>query len=161
MKQTGFIFFSMHLGTAQKSLQKLKNKNMEPYGLGSAHTVCLCLLFEYPEGITKTEMTRLCGVDKAQISRVISELEEKHYVTTQKNGSHYRQKYKLTEEGCEAAREIQSIIERINHFVSGEIPKEELLAFYATFSKICDNLKRAESQFLTETQNQEERREIL
>ena len=148
MKQTGFLLFNTHLSNAQKSLQKLKNKKMEIYGLGSAHTVCLCLLYDYPDGITKTELARLCGVDKAQISRIITDLEQKGYVITAEGGSHYRQKYKLTEEGTATTSEIKYIIQDINGFVSGDIPREELDAFYATFAKICHNLKRAETQFL-------------
>ena len=138
----------MHLNRAQKSLNKLKNKKMELYGLGSAHTICLCLLLDCPNGITKTELAQRCDVDKAQISRVITELEEKSYVFTLEGGSHYRQKYLLTEQGHAAASEIRRTIDEINGFVSGDIPKEDLVTFYRTFDVICNNLKNAERRFL-------------
>ena len=149
VKQTGFLWFSLHLNHAQKSLNKLKNKKMELYGLGSAHTICLCLLKKEPDGITKTDMAQRCGVDKAQISRVIAELEEKNYVSTSRNGSHYRQKYQLTEQGKAVSEEIQQTIDEINSYVSGSISEEDLETFYRTFGIICNNLKNAESEFLS------------
>ena len=95
---------------------------MEHYGLGGAHVLCLCQLVEHPKGLTKTELVKRCGVDKAQISRVISDILEKNYVSVANPQASYRQKYTLTEEGSNIAREIKKIILDINNFVSDSIP---------------------------------------
>ena len=148
MKQTGFILFSALLGNSQKSLLKLKNKKMEGFGLSASHTLCICLLHEHPDGVSKSRLAQLCGVDKAQISRVITELEEAKYVSAVTTASPHRPKYTLSELGRSVAEEIADIIREINDFVSGDISEEELLAFYHTFMHISENLKRAEKRYL-------------
>ena len=138
--------FSTLICTAAKSLQRLKNKGMIPFGLGSTHTMCLRKLYESASGATRAELARSCDLDKAQISRIIAELAEKRYITVPETGgkTNYRQKIKLTEEGIAVAEEIYRMALRVNQFVSRDIPEEQLKNFYATFSLICDGLKSAE-----------------
>jgi len=120
---------------------------MDSYGLGSAHTLCMCIMRNYSEGITKTELAVLCGVDKAQISRLIGELLKKEYVSTTAPEKSYRQKYKLTAKGESVSAEIEKIVVDINSYVSGDISPEELEVFYSTFEKICHRLASAEEKF--------------
>jgi DNA-binding MarR family transcriptional regulator len=120
---------------------------MEHYGLGSAHVICICLLGEHPKGLTKTELAKRGGVDKAQISRVISDVLEKDYVSVSNPQASYRQRYTLTELGATVANEIRKTILDINSFVSESIPKEDIDVFYSTFNTICENLNKAEKQF--------------
>ena len=142
-----FLLFSAKLNDAQKSIARIKQKKMEHYGLGSAHVLCICQLEEHPKGLTKTELVKRCGVDKAQISRVIADLLEKTYVTVSNPQSSYRQKYTLTENGHGVAAEIKQVILDINTFVSESIPQEDIETFYATFNTICENLNKAEEIF--------------
>lgn len=137
--------FSTLIGSAAKSLQKIKNKGMFPYGLGSAHTSCMRKLYEAPSGVTRAELARLCDVDKAQITRIIADLVEKQYIDSPVGSqSNYRRKIKLTEDGKRVVREINEIVLQMNQFVSGEIPQERIDIFYDTFTQICEGLKKAE-----------------
>ena len=43
----------------------------------------------------------------------------------------------------QAAGEINGIVLEINHFVSDEIPREDLILFYKTLETIARNLQRA------------------
>ncbi len=147
MEHDRFILFSSLLNDAQKSIARLKYKKMDSYGLGSAHTLCLCVLYANAQGVNKTELAKLCGVDKAQISRIISDLLEKNYVTVATPERNYRQKYVLSGEGLAVTAEIKETVRSINDFVGGNIPKEQLDIFYATFKTICDNLAKAEEIF--------------
>lgn len=140
----GFEVFSAMLGTAIKSLERLKSKGMEGFGLSGTHTLCLRQLFECPEGLTRTELAARLSVDRAQITRVVGELLDKGFVTENGTGSSYRKKCMLTEKGRESTAEINAIVERINRFVSGDIPPERLKSFYRTLDEICENLKKAE-----------------
>jgi len=142
-----FILFSSLLNDAQKSIARLKYKKMDSYGLGSAHTLCLCVLYDNAQGVNKTELARLCGVDKAQISRIISDLLEKKYVAVATPERNYRQKYVLSEEGLAVTEEIKNIVRTINEYVSGDIPKDQLDTFYTIFRTICENLAKAEEIF--------------
>ncbi len=117
------------------------------YGLDNAHTLCVCVLSEAEEGLTKTELANLCGVDKAQISRVVTALQRKRFVETEPGNRAYKQKYTLTEEGKKVSAEISALILEINSYVSDNIPKEHIDIFYSTFSTICENLEKAEEKF--------------
>ncbi|MBO5939294.1 MAG: MarR family transcriptional regulator [Clostridia bacterium] len=143
-RETGFEAFNALLGNTMKSLEHLKAKGMGEYGLSGMHTLCIRNLYEHPEGLTRTELSRRCGVDRAQITRVIGELLAKGVVFEQESGSNYRKKCVLTEEGRKTASEIDALIKKINSFVSGEIEPERLQIFYETLHEICQNLKRAE-----------------
>lgn len=140
----GFEVFSSMLGSAIKSLERLKSKGMEDFGLSGTHTLCLRQLYDNPAGLTRTELAARLSVDRAQITRVIGELLENDFVTESGNGSGYRKKCLLTEKGRESTAEINAIVERINRFVSGDIPPERLREFYETLEEICENLKKAE-----------------
>ena len=146
----GFESFSTLLGAATKSLERLKSKGMEEFGLSGTHTLCLRRLYDAPEGLTRTELSVLLSVDRAQITRVIGELLEKGFVTETGRGSGYRKKCLLTEKGRETTAEVNAIVERINRFVSGDISPERLRGFYDTLEEICDNLKKAESLLQTD-----------
>ena len=101
-------------------------------------------LYDCPTGLTRTELATRLSVDRAQITRVIGELLEKGFVSEIGRGSGYRKKCALTEKGYAATAEINSIVDRINQFVSGDIPAERLESFYQTLGEICENLKKAE-----------------
>ena len=142
--ETGFEAFNGLIGNAMKSLEKLKSKGMEEYGLSGTYTLCLRRLYATPEGMTRTQLAHTCGVDRAQITRVIGELIAKGLVLESDGTSNYRKKCLLTDKGREVTAEINALVTRVNDFVSGEIPKERLAIFYETLLQICENLKEAE-----------------
>lgn len=140
----GFETFSAMLGSASKSLEKIKSKKMEEFGLSGTHTLCLLQLYECPDGLMRTELANRLGVDRAQITRVVGELLSKGFATEEGRGSGYRKKCRLTEKGEAVSSEIMGTVERINKFVSGDIPPDRLKEFYDIFGEICEKLKSAE-----------------
>jgi len=147
----GYCFeaFAGLTGSATKTIQRFKAQKMKKYGLSSAHTNCICWLARAgEEGLTQTELVRCEMMDPSQVSRVLRELSDKGYVRPGGEEGRYRRRYSLTEQGRQAAREIQGIIEEIRDFVIRDIRPEELAAFYSAFEKICEGLKRAEEVYL-------------
>lgn len=151
-----FEDFSTLIGSAMKSLQKIKNHGMEPYGLGSTHTLCLKRLNASADGLTRKELALECEIDKAQISRLIAELIEKGYVREKSETVGYKNKIILTESGKKVADEIEQKVRKVLKYVSGDIPPEQLDILYKTLETICDNLKRAEEMPLGNTNIQKE-----
>lgn len=145
--ETGFDVFHSLIVCAIKHIEKLKSKGMNEYGLSATHTLCMRRLFEAESGLTRTELAHACQVDRAQITRVIGELLSKELVAEVGSGSGYRKKCALTKKGREIAAEINDLVARLQFFVSGSIPPEELEIFYKTLRSICDNLKEAEMLF--------------
>ena len=143
--EDGFNKFYSKIYSALKIIQKLKTKYMEHFGLSSTHTMCLRHLNSEPEGITRTKLAKLCNIDKAQISRIINELCSKGYVTEPDGENiNYRKRLKLTSLGKNIADDIESAIIRVQSFVSGDIPEDQLDLFYSTLDMICNKLKQAE-----------------
>ena len=142
--------FTTLVTNASRSITKIKHKGMEGYGLGSTHTVCLRKLHAAPEGLTRTQLAKACELDKAQISRIIGELSDKGYVVTPKSG--YKCRVMLSDSGRSVAEEINELVIDINDFVSGEIPQDDIEAFYRVFTRICEGLKMAEGYFDVDSQ---------
>ncbi len=142
--RTGFEAFHSSIGNAMKSLEKIKARGMDEYGLSGTYTLCLRQLYEKPNGLTRTELAHRCCVDRAQITRVIGELLAKDLVLEVGNGSNYRKRCVLTEKGRQTTAEINDLVDRILSFVSGDIPPDRLAIFYETLNEICEKLKQAE-----------------
>ena len=96
-----FQEFSGLISRAEKALQRAKAENVRGYGLRSVHVSCLLALYEHEEGLTGTELAAVCGVDRAQISRVATELTGMGLICEAAPGPRrrYRGALTLTEEG--------------------------------------------------------------
>ncbi|MBQ8164297.1 MAG: winged helix-turn-helix transcriptional regulator [Clostridia bacterium] len=147
MIQRGFDRFSSLINTASKGLLKIKLTAMRDYDLGSAHTACLRYLYLSRNGLTQNQISKKCEVNKAQTSRVLSNLIEKNYVVSCEGDKIYNKIYMLTPEGQTIARDINRRITEICDFVSGDIPDEDLKEFYFTLEKICNRIRESEKVF--------------
>lgn len=138
-----FQTFSGLISRAEKALQRAKAENVRGYGLRSVHVSCLLALYEHEEGLTGTELAAVCGVDRAQISRVASELTGMGLICEAAPGPRrrYRGALTLTEEGRAAAAEMSDIVDEKLQRVSGDIPREDIAAFYRVLSTIVERLE--------------------
>ena len=136
-------FMTLVVG-ASRSVTKLKSKYMAKFGLGSTHTMCIRKLYASEKGLTRTQLSDRCELDKAQVSRIINELAEKGYATEGPEKSNYKRRVVLTDEGKQIAEQINGTVLDINRYVSEKIPSEDIEVFYRVFSSICENLKQAE-----------------
>lgn len=139
-----FREFSGLVSRAEKALQRVKTENVKDYGLRGVHVSCLLALHERTEGLTAMELASVCGVDRAQISRVTAELRGLDLVCEASPGPRrrYRGALELTEEGRAAAAEMAGIVDEKLQRVSGDIPPEELTVFYRVFGAIVERLEK-------------------
>ena len=144
MEQDRLDEFMTHVVSASRSVTRLKGKYMAAYGLGSTHTMCIRKLYMSPNGLTLTQISECCELDKAQVSRIINELTEKGCVVKSAARSNYKRRVALTDEGRRIAEDINDIVLSINNFVSKDFSDEEIAIFYKIFGTICENLKVAE-----------------
>lgn len=139
-----FIRFSIATDTILKNIQKYKNDRLASFGLRSMHLMFLYCLDKAQEGLTPVELAKSCGVDKALISRISTELRDKGYIDYADPGnradSRYKRRITLTEAGRSVMDVVNSIIsdsvERIASGVSGE----QLETFYAVLAMFAENL---------------------
>ena len=78
-----FETFVTTISTIHRYMQKIKSTEMKTLGLKGTHVMCLYSLGKHPEGLTATQLCRLCGEDKAAISRAITELTDKKFVCSE------------------------------------------------------------------------------
>ena len=143
MNDGRFELFMGLLGSATKSIQRIKNGRMDEFDLSAAHTDCLCCLASAaPSGLTQSQLAARLGMDRAQVSRVLRDLRECAYVCAA-GASGYKTPYRLTETGRRIAAQIAEIIAEVRRFVSGNIPVADTEAFYRTFGVIAERLSQA------------------
>lgn len=134
--------FTLTLADVLKSIKKLKDQRMSAYGLRSSHVMVLYILGRTPDGLTPAELSDASSVDKALISRIISELTEKGFVTTAPSGGkRYKARLLLTAEGREVANYIANAVSTIQAKVSGNIPEADLEVFYRTLFTLQNNFR--------------------
>ena len=133
-------------GSAARSITKIKHKKMSKYGLGSTHTSCLRRLYTAENGLTRTQLSEQCDLDKAQITRIVGELSKKGCIVEESKGSGYRKRIFLTDEGREITKEIFKVALELNEYVSGNILQEDIDHFYKVFEIICSGLKKVEQR---------------
>ena len=147
LERDRYELFHQMISNAAKTMNRLKGKYMSRYGLSGTHTICLRQLFENEMGLTKSEIADYCDIDKAQITRIIGELMEKGYVSSDESKKAYNRKFFLTERGKIITNEINEVVVAINRYVSEDIPMKDIKHFYATFDIINGKLKEYEEDF--------------
>lgn len=140
MEKNRFELFSTGVAHLVKTLQYLKSRKMGQYDLKGTTCLCLCLIFSSEEGLTAGELSSRGDIDKAQVSRCMTELMQRGFIyRDDRNGHRYRQKYLLTEAGREAASDISATTLRIQQIAEQGVSEEDLQVFYSVLTKMCDN----------------------
>lgn len=135
-----FETFTVTILKINKLVQRIKQYEMQEYGLKSIHVMCLYYLNERREGLTANELMRLCCEDKAAISRALKLLQEKGYVSYDMKT--YNALIVLTEAGAGVAQAINIKAARAVRAGSAELTEEERQLFYRSLCGIADNLKK-------------------
>jgi len=143
MTDNRFEVFTTCITQILKSIQKLKDRGMLPYGLRGGHVMCLFHLRKAPQGLTATALSERCGLDKAAVSRLLAELEGRGVVACPQTGEKrkYRAKVSLTEEGSLLTNQIAGTIAQYVERAGAGLGAEERETFYRALLLITKNLK--------------------
>lgn len=121
---------------------KLAAEELAEYGLNSPHAVYLNVLYKFEEGITAAQLSVLCSKNKADVSRMVSIMEEKGIVKKEAVGDNlYRAKIKLTERGKEAAEHVRERAALAVELAGGGLSGENREIFYNALELITSNLQ--------------------
>ena len=135
-----FEQFSAAISAIYRDIQKIEKDEMDRLGYKGAFAQYLVLLRRYPEGLTAAEICELCDRDKAAVSRVMAEMEEKGLVS-RAGGSSYRAKLILTELGHDAADFVACRAEIAVLEAGKGLNDHDRVIFYNTLSRISSNLQ--------------------
>lgn len=125
-----------------RSIQRIKDAKMSEFGLKASHTMVLYYLSQHVDGLTATNLTELCIIDKAAISRTLKQLTEMKlvYSNQPENKRSYRNRYFLTDEGATLASNINRIIEDALDKAGLGINDSNREIMYQSLRNIRDNL---------------------
>lgn len=138
---TRFELFTTTITQIYKNLQKVKMQEMADLELRGIHVMCLFQLNRHPEGLTVTQLSNLCGEDKAATSRTVSDLVKKGLINTDKEKK-YRAPIVLTANGQDVANKIDKQAAQAVEVVGQGLTHEERETFYKALTTISDNLKK-------------------
>ena len=137
-----FERFSYAISEISRHWHKLTAEEMAKYGLKGPHSIYLLTLVRHPEGLTAPELCQLCDRDKADVSRMMSIMEDMGLVSKQLLGStRYRGTFKLTDAGQEAADHVHRRAAQAVEFAGKDLTDEERDIFYASLESIVSNLR--------------------
>ena len=138
-----FEQFSVFISGIYRSIQKLEREEMVKYGLTGAYAQYLVTMSRFPEGITATELCEVCDKDKAAISRVIANMENKGLVTRiGKNNTTYRALLFLTDEGKKAAGYVTERAKIAVEKAGSGLSDHDRQIFYSSLELISSNLQK-------------------
>ena len=133
--------FTALITSIEKRIERIKSLQMKEFGLKGNQVQCIYYLRKHQEGLTPSEICKLCREDKAAISRTIKYLEERGLVFIREiENKKYRNPIKLTEKGADLGASIERIIEDKLQSASLGIKESEREMLYIMLGKINDNL---------------------
>jgi len=136
-----FERFSFVITEISRYWHKIAAEEMEKHGLKGPHALYLVTMRRYPEGITATQLAELCSKDKSDVSRSMSLMIKKGLVRKEGEKNRYRALLKLTDEGHEAASQVEKSAMVAVDAAGRGITDENREIFYDSLDKIADNLQ--------------------
>lgn len=133
-----FENFTVNILKLNKLVGKIKQFEMEPYGLKAVHVMCGYYLYQNPDGLTASELTKLTIEDKGAISRALALMREKGLVNY--DAHTYNSTVTLTSDGKRFAEEVLQKADNAVLAGCADQTEEERRVFYKTLSDIVDNL---------------------
>ncbi len=139
-----FEQFTMVISGINRYIQKLERNEMIKRGYKGAFAQYLAVLKRFEDGLTSTELCEVCDKDKAAVSRIIAEMEEKGLVSREhKNIRTYRSKIVLTEKGRNTADYVAERAKAAISAVSdGVMDENQREIFYSTLDVLYKNLQK-------------------
>lgn len=138
-----FEQFSYSIHNIYKYITKIERDVMEKYGLRGAYAQYLVIMSRFPEGITSSKLSEICDKDKAAISRIVAEMEDKGLLVRRTDKDNlYRARLVLTDEGVKAAEYVCEKATRAVALAGGNLGEEERGIMYGSLAIIETNLRR-------------------
>ena len=122
--------------------RRLAAAEMKKYGLKGGYVIYFTRLYDHPEGLTATQLQRVCGRDKADISRDMAVLEERGLLCKDRTHGRYRALISLTEKGRNLTSEIIRRAELGVKCIGEKFSDDERSCFYRMLDAITGDMRR-------------------
>lgn len=139
---TRYEAFTSVISAIHRCVQKIERDEMIHCGYKGAFAQYLTAMTHYPQGVTAAQLCEVCDRDKAAVSRVLSEMEDKRLIRRITPCDHsYRALLTLTEEGRAAADFVFQRGQSAVNTVGRDLTDTEREVFYTALNKIATNLE--------------------
>lgn len=146
-----FQQFSYVISEINRQIQKIERDEMIKYGCKGAFAQYLVALLNHPKGLTAARLCQICDKDKAAVSRMVSEMQEKGMVTRSSESTRaYNAPILLTEDGRKAAEHVCMKARAAVKAVGGEMSEEERRVLYSLLDSIAGKLQRLSEEGIPE-----------
>ena len=146
-----FERFSFSIFEITRHWHKITSEEMEKIGLKGTHCVYLLAMHQHPAGITAAQLGEVCSRDKADVSRMVSIMEQKGLVIREAVSKNlYRGLLKLTEDGMAAADFVCQRVRVAVELASKGLSESDRGRFYDALELISGNLHRISQEGLPE-----------
>ncbi len=136
-----FEQFSFVISGINRHIQKLERTEMIKYGYKGSYAQYLVAIQRFPHGVTCTQLSEICDKDKAAVSRIVVEMENRDLVYRESDNERlYNAKIKLTEEGKKAALYVSQRACSAVEAVGTTMTDSERTALYSALDLICSKL---------------------
>lgn len=137
-----FEQFTYVISGIHRYIQKLQRTEMVKYGYKGAYAQYLVAIYRHPQGVTSARLCEICDKDKAAVSRIVCEMEERGLIYREFAGErYYNAKLKLTQDGQKAAEFVHQRARAAIVAIDNQMSDEERRAFYSTLDFISDKLQ--------------------
>ncbi len=136
-----FEEFVRIISRIHKQIQKIKDLEMRELGLKGPHVMSLFYLSRHEEGLTAAQLCRLISIDKAAISRVLAQLQERGLIEYPESVRRYRAPAVLTAAGRDISLRIGELICGIVFRAARGMETEARESMYASLYRIAENLE--------------------
>lgn len=143
-EQERFEDFVGVISALSKEIQRIKMVEAAKLGIKGADVMLLYQLARHPQGLTSAELARRCGVTRAAVSRALTTLEDKGFVTVQPDPGtgRYRAAVMLSARGAAAMESATQIIGRVVSESGDAVSERNRSIMYSSLSTILDQLKK-------------------
>lgn len=151
-----YEIFNNAISGIYRYIQKIERDEMVKYGYKGAFAQYLAAMNRYPEGLTSVQLCEICDKDKAAVSRIIAEMEDKGLIRREGAGDNmYRARLILTEEGLRAANFVNERAAAAVAAGGKGLTDENRRVFYETLELIAGNLESVSREGLPDNANKE------
>lgn len=134
-----FEKFSFNIFSIYHYLHKIMAEEMKRYGLKGPYAIYLIAISRNEYGITSAKLAEICGRNKADVSRAISDFEKTDLII-RTGATSYNAIITLTESGKKIATDLAKKAMDAVSMVGGGIGDDDREIFYTSLQSIADKL---------------------
>lgn len=137
----------LHAHGLIRSARRILNRNLRPLGLSSAEGNVLLHLFTQGREMAQNQLVEQLDVSKPAVSRTLSSLEIKGYVTRRHDPDDRRaHQIRLTGKALEIGPTVEQVYSQLYTLATQSISQEELVCFGDLFGRMSENLAREQAE---------------